>query len=50
MGNMPICPYCGTEMYVAEYSGYYESFKYWGCACDDKDLPEPKSVYRGENG
>ena len=37
--DMPTCPYCKTNMQAMMYVGYYESFSYWGCNCDD--LPNP---------
>lgn len=38
--KMPVCPYCGKEMVVARYRGYYESFSYWECECEDNILKE----------
>jgi len=34
----PICPICHAEMNVVKYCGYYESFAYWQCDCDDDYL------------
>ena len=35
---MPVCPYCKEEMVLTSYQGYYDSFCYWGCNCDDEAL------------
>lgn len=32
---LPICPLCNSEMFVETYHGYYDSFSYWRCNCDD---------------
>ena len=37
----PKCPFCGTNLHVVQYKGYYESFCYWDCAqCMDAGLKE----------
>ena len=35
----PVCPLCKTQMTGAAYKGYYDSFPYWSCQCDDEDIP-----------
>ena len=34
----PKCPHCDTEMYVAEFEGYYDILYFWACNCDDSLL------------
>ncbi len=41
--EMPICPYCHSEMEISSYKGYYDSFPYWQCECDD-DFLEKKAT------
>lgn len=31
----PVCPYCKKEMVVNKFEGYYDTFTYWDCECDD---------------
>lgn len=33
--RMPVCPYCKDKMEPKRYEGYYESFDYWECACEN---------------
>jgi transposase-like protein len=34
----PVCPVCKEAMSVMRYRGYYESFVYWSCECDEDEL------------
>lgn len=34
----PVCPYCGEEMTIVHFIGYYDEFSYWECKCKDSDL------------
>ena len=44
----PICPLCKQKMVVVEYKGYYESFCYWACNCEDEQLkPYINREWRG---
>lgn len=31
----PICPICMQSMQQYNYEGYYDSFSYWGCKCEN---------------
>lgn len=31
--QMPVCPFCKTEMKAYYFQGYYESFPMWECQC-----------------
>ena len=33
--SLPICPFCKTEMEPVNYEGYYDSFSYWACECEE---------------
>ena len=33
--GMPICPICKCVMEQQNYVGYYDSFSYWGCDCEE---------------
>lgn len=43
----PICPRCKVLMKQSKFNGYYESFCYWACDCDDDDF-EAEHTYIGE--
>jgi len=30
----PVCPHCKTAMKATNFTGYYDKFSYWECACD----------------
>jgi hypothetical protein len=30
----PMCPHCNTAMTSHVYTGYYDTFLHWMCACD----------------
>ena len=42
----PVCPYCGREMTESRYQGYYESFDYWDCYCEELPVKED-GIYHG---
>jgi len=33
--SKPVCPHCKQTMVPASYQGYYESFTYWSCSCNE---------------
>jgi len=38
----PVCPYCMRVMEPSLYAGYYETFSYWACRCEN--LPNAEEV------
>lgn len=32
----PVCPTCREAMVRRTFKGYYESFSYWDCGCEDE--------------
>ena len=40
----PICPCCTTPLVPRVFSGYYDSFTCWTCACTDTDTLIPGST------
>lgn len=46
--KMPVCPYCCKEMVITVYKGYYDSFTYWECQCDESALnKKATNIWRG---
>lgn len=45
--NVPMCPRCLCAMVETKYNGYYESFCYWACRCDDKDF-KVEDIFHGQ--
>ena len=43
----PVCPHCKAQMTPVSYKGYYESFDYWECEC--QNIPEA-TKWRGYCG
>ena len=45
----PICPYCKTEMFIAKFNGYYDTFQHWDCKCSGKfpDKVKPENISQG---
>jgi hypothetical protein len=45
----PMCPYCKTEMFIAKFNGYYDTFQHWDCKCsgDFPDKVKPENVCQG---
>ncbi len=41
MTTAPICPCCNTALVPRVFSGYYDSFTCWTCACTDADTLIP---------
>ena len=33
--NKPVCPFCSCAMVPTTYKGYYETFSYWACDCNE---------------
>lgn len=45
--NAPVCPYCGVEMTIQTYEGYYDTFSYWICDCVEEEMSKKSiSVWR----
>lgn len=45
----PICPFCKTEMFIAKFNGYYDTFQHWDCKCSGKfpDKVKPENISQG---
>lgn len=35
LSDRMICSHCNTKLHRVTYNGYYDSFDYWDCACED---------------
>jgi hypothetical protein len=40
----PICPFCKNKMQIETFNGYYESFSYWACNCNDDVLKSKSKI------
>lgn len=41
--NGPVCPICKKKMIPVNYSGYYDSFSYWECECNNFENGEQRN-------
>jgi hypothetical protein len=41
--NKPYCPRCQSVMEATRFVGYYDSFDFWACKCDN--LPVEETVH-----
>lgn len=48
-GRRPKCPFCGSDLIIVCYEGYYEDFSYWDCPkCEKIDDYKPDYKWKGD--